>query len=81
MVSIRCFPRRGPTQTIALLASSPAIDAIPLADCIDQASPPNPIITDQRLFPRPDAGDLACDIGAYEVQDTALYLSLVLAAA
>ncbi|MBV8357741.1 MAG: hypothetical protein JO189_07365, partial [Deltaproteobacteria bacterium] len=59
----------GPTQTIALLAGSPAIDAIPLADCTDQASPPNPIVTDQRLFPRSDAGETACDIGAYEVQD------------
>jgi hypothetical protein len=41
----------GPTQTIALLSGSPAIDAIPLANCTDEASPPNPIITDQRLFP------------------------------
>jgi hypothetical protein len=62
----------GPTQTIALLPGSPAIDAIPLAHCTDQASPPNPIITDQRLFPRPDGGEVFCDIGAYEVQDTAL---------
>jgi CSLREA domain-containing protein len=59
----------GPTQTIALLPGSPAIDAIPLANCNDQASPPNPIITDQRGFPRPDAGEANCDIGAYEVQD------------
>jgi hypothetical protein len=60
----------GPTQTIALLDGSPAIDAIPLADCADQASPLNPVITDQRSFPRPDAGKAFCDIGAYEVQDT-----------
>jgi hypothetical protein len=59
----------GPTRTIALLAGSPAIDAIPLADCTDQAS--NPLITDQRGFPRPDAGEDFCDIGAYEYQDTA----------
>jgi hypothetical protein len=59
----------GPTQTIALQSTSQAIDAIPLADCTDQALPPNPIITDQRLFPRPDAGEVNCDIGAYEVQD------------
>ncbi|MBV8359034.1 MAG: right-handed parallel beta-helix repeat-containing protein [Deltaproteobacteria bacterium] len=59
----------GPTQTIALLDGSPAIDAIPLAACTDQASPPNPIITDQRLFPRPDAGETNCNIGAYEMQD------------
>ena len=55
----------GPTQTIALLSGSPAIDAIPLADCTDQSS--NRITTDQRGFPRPDArGEPACDIGAYE---------------
>jgi CSLREA domain-containing protein len=59
----------GPTPTIALLPGSPAIDAIPLAHCTDQASPPNPIITDQRGFPRPDSGESACDIGAFEVQD------------
>jgi CSLREA domain-containing protein len=58
----------GPTQTIALVAGSPAIDAIPLADCTDQESPPNPITTDQRGFPRPDNGESACDIGAYEAR-------------
>lgn len=50
----------GPTQTIALLASSPAVDAIPIALC-----PPD----DQRGLHRPDFGDFhdpACDIGAYE---------------
>jgi hypothetical protein len=63
----------GPTQTIALLAGSPAIDAIPHADCVDQASPtPNQITSDQRGFPRPDPEDGPngpCDIGAYEFQD------------
>jgi parallel beta helix pectate lyase-like protein len=59
----------GPTPTIALLTGSPAIDAIPVADCTDQATPHNPIITDQRRFPRPDNGESACDIGAYEFQD------------
>lgn len=61
----------GPTQTIALQSSSPAIDAIPVADCTDQASPPNPITTDQRGLPRPDAKEQVCDIGAYEFQDSA----------
>ncbi len=61
----------GPTQTIALVPGSPAIDAIPFADCTDQASPPNRIITDQRGALRPDAGELLCDIGAYEFQDVA----------
>src|SRR5262249_13543893 len=60
----------GPTQTIALLSGSPAIDAIPVADCTDQARTPNPIITDQRLFPRPDSEENLCDIGAYEFADT-----------
>lgn len=59
----------GPTRTIALLAGSPAIDAIPLVSCTDHASPRNPIITDQRLFPRSDAQEVVCDIGAYEFQD------------
>jgi hypothetical protein len=56
----------GPTQTIALRADSPAINAIPIADCTDQSSPPKRIATDQRGFPRPDAGEAKCDIGAYE---------------
>jgi hypothetical protein len=58
----------GPTQTIALLPRSPAIDAIPVEACTDQASPPKPVTTDQRGFPRPDAGEEFCDIGAYEFQ-------------
>jgi hypothetical protein len=45
----------GPTQTIALQAGSPAIDAAVLANC-----PP----TDQRGVSRPQGG--GCDIGAYE---------------
>jgi hypothetical protein len=60
----------GPTKTIALQSGSPAIDAIPLAQCTDQASPPNPLIDDQRLYPRPDLCEAFCDIGAYEFQDT-----------
>jgi hypothetical protein len=57
----------GSTQTIALLPGSPAIDAIPLASCTDQSG--SPVATDQRGFPRPDAGENVCDIGAYEFQD------------
>jgi len=64
----------GPTETVALLQGSPAIDAIPLADCTDQSSPtPLAITTDQRGLPRPDPVDGPegnCDIGAYEYQDT-----------
>src|SRR5262249_36469484 len=54
----------GPTQTIALQAGSPAIDAVPIALC-----PP----TDQRGARRIDPADVdldlerfACDIGAFE---------------
>jgi CSLREA domain-containing protein len=50
----------GPTQTIALLSTSPAnpaIDAIPVAKC-----PP----TDQRGDTRPASGQTACDVGAFE---------------
>ena len=59
----------GPIQTIALLLGSPAIDAIPLDSCTDQDG--NPLTTDQRGFPRPDASEQVCDIGAYEFQDFA----------
>jgi len=50
----------GWTQTIALLADSPAIDKIPVGvgGC-------GPGASDQRFVPRPQAR--ACDIGAYEV--------------
>jgi hypothetical protein len=59
----------GPTATIALQSGSPAIDAIPVASCTDQGSPrPKRITTDQRGFPRPDAREVVCDIGAYESQ-------------
>jgi hypothetical protein len=51
----------GPTETQALAASSPAVDVVPQADC--------PAKTDQRGFPRPDAGEAFCDLGAYELQD------------
>ncbi|MFZ2060650.1 MAG: choice-of-anchor Q domain-containing protein [Candidatus Binatus sp.] len=51
-----------PTDTIALQPNSPAVNAVPIADC-----PP----TDQRGDPRPDPGDMsnACDIGAFESID------------
>jgi len=47
----------GPTQTHALLPGSPAIDAVPLAECA--------LATDQRGVARPQG--LACDIGAFEL--------------
>ena len=52
----------GPTKTIALLPTSPAVDAIPVANCTDVHG--NPITTDQRGITRPQGP--ACDIGAYE---------------
>jgi hypothetical protein len=60
----------GPTYTHALLAGSPAIDAIPLAECTydddgDPGTPEVPLIKDQRGVARPRGGN--CDIGAYEV--------------
>jgi len=48
----------GPTQTLALLPGSRAIDAVPLQVCS--------ITIDQRGKPRPDGSENACDIGAFE---------------
>jgi hypothetical protein len=48
----------GPTPTMAPATGSPVIDT-------GGGCPP----TDQRGLPRPDSGETACDIGAYEVQD------------
>lgn len=56
--AIKC---RGPTETIALSPGSPAIKAIALADCRDETG--KRLKTDQRGFPRPDAGEGVCDIG------------------
>ncbi len=55
----------GPTQTIALLSTSVAVNAIPLSPtnyCTDAFG--DPITTDQRGVPRPQGP--ACDMGAYE---------------
>ena len=58
----------GPTQTIALISPSVAIDAIALMDCTDVAT--NPVTTDQRPFPRPFPMGGSCDVGAFEAQPT-----------
>jgi hypothetical protein len=59
----------GPTQTIALLSSSPAIGVVPLAeDCAETSGGPASI--DQRGEPRPGIVGGGCDIGAYEYQGT-----------
>jgi hypothetical protein len=47
----------GPTQTMALLQGSPAIDWVAATSCT---------ATDQRGYTRPDNGESTCDIGAYE---------------
>ena len=56
----------GPTQTIALLPTSPAVDAIPVSPvnyCTDVTG--MPVTTDQRGVSRPQGP--ACDIGAFEL--------------
>lgn len=58
----------GPTETHALLAGSPAIDAGSPVDCATPAS--GPLLEDQRQMPRPVDGDAdgidVCDLGAFE---------------
>lgn len=69
----------GPTQTIALLSSSPAIGVVPLeGDCsLAETGPalPNaegkPVPVDQRGEPRPGIAGKGCDVGAYEYQEAA----------
>jgi hypothetical protein len=62
----------GPTSTVALLAGSAAIDAIPVSppnDCTDTSG--NPVSTDQRGVPRPQQG--GCDIGAFEANQAVFF--------
>ena len=57
----------GPTQTMALLPGSPAIDAGNPSGCPDSNG--HLLTTDQRGRPRPDKEDAGgCDMGAYERQ-------------
>jgi hypothetical protein len=57
----------GPTQTLAILEGSPAIDAGNPSGCRDNNG--NLLRTDQRGYRRHDAEDTAgCDIGAFERQ-------------
>jgi hypothetical protein len=57
----------GPTQTMALLAGSPAIDAGNPSGCKDSSG--HLLTTDQRGMPRHDPEDTGgCDMGAYERQ-------------
>jgi len=57
----------GPTQTVAILATSPAFNIIPLTPtnyCTALDDGKTPIATDQRGISRPQVS--ACDIGAFE---------------
>jgi predicted outer membrane repeat protein len=54
----------GPTQTIALLSTSPAVGAIPLASCVDAEQ--MVVATDQRGMSRINLQQ-KCDIGAYQI--------------
>jgi len=57
----------GPTQTMALLSGSPAIDKGNSAGCTDGTG--HLLKKDQRGAPRPDKEDSSgCDVGAYERQ-------------
>jgi hypothetical protein len=57
----------GPTETMALLPGSPAIDAGNPSGCTDGQG--HLLKTDQRGMPRPDREDLVgCDMGAFERQ-------------
>lgn len=57
----------GPTQTMALIPGSPAIDGGNPSGCTDGQG--NLLKADQRGMPRPDKEDASgCDIGAYESQ-------------
>ncbi|HUE90026.1 MAG TPA: thrombospondin type 3 repeat-containing protein [Vicinamibacterales bacterium] len=52
----------GATKTIALVSSSPALNAIPVSACTDTNS--LAVTTDQRGIPRPQGA--ACDMGSFE---------------
>jgi hypothetical protein len=61
----------GPTPTIALLPTSPAVDHIPVANCTDPQD--HRIRTDQRGIARPQGA--SCDVGAFELVQTVPFSS------
>ncbi len=69
----------GPTETEALQAGSPAIDAGDPSGCTDLVG--DPLMTDQRGAARPEPPGGRCDIGAYEVAPPVVSTGAALAAA
>jgi hypothetical protein len=61
----------GTTETLALSPGSAAINVA--TDCTDVSG--NPVTTDQRGVARPDGGESACDIGAFELVDQTPFAS------
>jgi predicted outer membrane repeat protein len=61
----------GPTETIALESGSPARSFD--TDCTDQEATPQPVLTDQRLYGRPNSPS-KCDSGAYEFDTVAPFV-------
>lgn len=60
----------GPTETIALLSTSPAIGVVPVKeDCEEGPEKGGPASVDQRGEKRPGIAGEGCDIGAYEYQE------------
>lgn len=57
----------GPTTTMALQSTSPAVNGGNPTGCTDPQGAP--LTTDQRGQPRPDPVDHRCDAGAYELQN------------
>ena len=62
----------GPTNTIALLPTSPAVDGVPVPNCT-LTDGTTPVSTDQRGVSRPQGP--ACDIGALELVQSAAFAS------
>jgi CSLREA domain-containing protein len=66
----------GPTQTHALSANSPAINAGQTPNCTDKNGAI--LTTDQRGSPRPSLPGSVCDIGAFEFDVVKLFLPLIM---
>lgn len=66
----------GPTETFSLLPGSPALDAIPEADCVHDPDGYygsdflEPVLADQRGVARPQGA--GCDVGAFEAVQVAV---------